>query len=192
MISDLFADPKQSIQLAPGAVLLEGFALPEEAEILAAINGVIKASLLRHMITPNGYGMSVAMTNCGAAGWVSDRKGYRYERNDPQTGKPWPEIPGVLMKLAQKAASEAGYHDYVPDVCLINSYVPGAKLSLHQDNDEVDFSAPHCFRIAGLAGDLSVWRPDAPGKTAKNSSAAWRRLRIRWPVTHGIPRHRAA
>ena len=112
MISDLFHDQKQSIQLAPGAVLLEGFALPDEAEILEAINDVIDASPLRHMVTPNGYSMSVAMTNCGAAGWVSDRKGYRYERNDPQTCKAWPEMPEVLMKLAQKAASEAGYHDY--------------------------------------------------------------------------------
>jgi len=150
MISDLFADQKQSIQLAPGAVLLEGFALPDEAEILAAINGVIDAAPLRHMVAPNGYSMSVAMTNCGDAGWVSDRKGYRYERNDPQTGKPWPEIPGVLMKLAQRTASEAGYHNYLPDVCLINSYVPGTKLALHQDNDEVDFFAPIVSVSLGL------------------------------------------
>ena len=93
MILDLFADEKQSIQLAPGAALLEGFALPDEAEMLAAINSVIDAAPLRHMVTQRGYSMSVAMTNCGNAGWVSDRKGYRYERNDPQTDKPWPEMP---------------------------------------------------------------------------------------------------
>lgn len=88
MISDLFASQKQFVDFAPGAVLLEGFALPGEAEILAAINSVIDAAPLRHMVTQRGYSMSVAMTNCGNAGWVSDRKGYRYERNDPQTGKP--------------------------------------------------------------------------------------------------------
>jgi DNA oxidative demethylase len=150
MISDFFADQNQSLQPAPGAMLLEGFARPEEAEILATINGVIEASPLRHMVTPGGYSMSVAMTNCGKAGWISDRKGYRYERNDPQTGKPWPEMPDVLKRLAQKAASEAGYHDYVPDVCLINSYIAGAKLALHQDNDEVDFTAPIVSVSLGL------------------------------------------
>lgn len=150
MISDLFADQKQSVQLAPGAVLLESFALPDEAEILAAINSIIAAAPLRYMVTQRGYAMSVAMTNCGDAGWISDRKGYRYERNDPQTGKPWPEMPGVLIRLAQKAASEAGYHGYLPDVCLINSYAPGTKLALHQDNDEADFSAPIVSVSLGL------------------------------------------
>lgn len=151
MISDLFADQKQSVQFASGTMLLEGFALGDEAEILAAINIVIDAAPLRHMVTPNGYSMSVAMTNCGAAGWVSDHaKGYRYERNDPQTGKPWPDMPEALMKLAQRAASGAGCHDYVPDVCLINSYAPGAKLALHQDNDEKDFTAPIVSVSLGL------------------------------------------
>src|SRR5437016_6281021 len=113
MISNLFADEKRSIQLAPGAVLLEEFALADEVEILVAINSVIDAAPLRQMVAPNGYNMSVAMTNCGKAGWVSDRKGYRYERNDSQTGRYWPEMPDVLTKLAQKAASQAGYHDYL-------------------------------------------------------------------------------
>lgn len=150
MISDLFADQKQSVQLAPGAVMLEGFALPDEAKILAATNGVVDTAPLRHMVARNGFRMSVAMTNCGSAGWVSDRKGYRYEKTDPQTSKPWPEMPEVLTRLAQKAASEAGYHNYIPDVCLINSYVPGTKLALHKDNDEVDFSAPIVSVSLGL------------------------------------------
>ena len=151
MIPDLFLDEKRSVQFAPGAMLLEGFALPNEAEILVAINAVIDAAPLRHMVTPNGYSMSVAMTNCGAAGWVSDHaKGYRYERNDPQTGKTWPEMPEVLLKLAGRAASEAGYYNYLPDVCLINSYTPGAKLALHQDNDEADFTAPIVSVSLGL------------------------------------------
>jgi alkylated DNA repair protein (DNA oxidative demethylase) len=146
----LFADEKRSIELAPGAVLLEGFALEQEVEILAAINNIIGISPLRHMLTPNGYRMSVAMTNCGQAGWVSDRSGYRYEKNDPQTGKPWPDMPDVFMTLAQKAASEAGYHHFAPDACLINSYAPGAKLSLHQDNDEVDLNSPIVSVSLGL------------------------------------------
>ena len=150
MISNLFADEKRSFQLAPGAVLLGGFVLSDEAKLLEAINSVIEASPLRHMITPNGYRMSVAMTNCGDAGWVSDRKGYRYERNDPQTGKLWPEMPEVLTRLAQRAAREAAYHDYLPDVCLINSYAPGAKLAIHQDNDETDFTAPIVSVSLGL------------------------------------------
>jgi len=192
MTQTLFADEKQSIQLVPGAVLLEGFALTEEAEILAAINGVIEAAPLRHMIMPNGYGMSVAMTNCGNAGWVSDRKGYRYERNDPQTGKAWQEIPEILMKLAQKAASEAGYHDYVPDVCLINSYVPGAKLALHQDNEEVDFSAPIVSVSLGLPATFLFGGLTRQEKPKKNSSAAWRCFCIRRHIAHGIPRRHAA
>ena len=150
MISNLFADENRSIQLAPGAMLLEGFALADATKLLAAINNIAEAAPLRQMIAPNGYRMSVAMTNCGNAGWVSDRKGYRYERNDPQTGKPWPEMPEILIRLAQKAASEAGYHDYLPDVCLINSYTPGAKLALHQDNDEEDFTAPIVSVSLGL------------------------------------------
>lgn len=168
MISDLFADGKQSIKLAPGAVLLEGFALFDEAEILAAINSVIEAAPLRHMVAPNGYGMSVAMTNCGDAGWVSDRaKGYRYERNDPQADKPWPEMPEILRDLAGRAASEAGYHNYVPDVCLINSYAPGAKLALHQDNDEADFSAPIVSVSLGLPATFlfgGITRQEKPQK----------------------------
>lgn len=151
MTHNLFADQKQSIKIAPGAMLLEGFALENEADILTQIDHVISLTHLRKMATPWGRFMSVAMTNCGSLGWVSDKKGYRYEACDPESGKKWPDMPNVLMQLAQDAAKEAGYDNFTPDSCLINCYVPGTKLSLHQDKDEVDFSAPIVSVSLGLS-----------------------------------------
>jgi alkylated DNA repair protein (DNA oxidative demethylase) len=94
------------------------------------------------MVTPGGYRMSVAMTNCGSLGWVSDRTGYRYSTIDPESGLPWPQMPDAFFRLATSAAAQAGFTQYVPDACLINRYAPGAKLSLHQDKDEKDFGQP--------------------------------------------------
>ena len=102
------------------------------------------------MVTPGGYRMSVAMTNCGRAGWVTDRNGYRYDANDPETGKRWPAMPPLLGDLAARAAGRAGFTDFSPDVCLVNRYVPGARLSLHQDRDELDFGAPIVSLSLGL------------------------------------------
>lgn len=147
---DLFDQLEPRKELAEGAVLLRGFALYEEAAILHAVDGVVAAAPFRHMITPGGYRMSVAMTNCGQVGWVSDSKGYRYSASDPETGKSWPAMPDVLMNLAQDAAREGGFDNFVPDACLINRYEPGAKLSLHQDKDETDFSAPIVSVSLGL------------------------------------------
>jgi alkylated DNA repair protein (DNA oxidative demethylase) len=129
-------------ELAPGAMLLRGFALADEAATLAAVDGVIADAPLRHMVTPGGYRMSVAMTNCGSLGWVSDRSGYRYDAIDPVSGSPWPAMPDAFSRLATSAAAKAGFLDYTPDACLINRYEPGAKLSLHQDKDERDFNQP--------------------------------------------------
>jgi alkylated DNA repair protein (DNA oxidative demethylase) len=129
-------------QLEEGAVLLHGFALSEEAVLLEEVERVVQAAAFRHLITPGGYTMSVAMTNCGRVGWVSDRTGYRYDAVDPQTGSPWPEMPDAFLNLATRAAAAAGFADYDPDACLINRYVGGAKLSLHQDRDENDAYAP--------------------------------------------------
>ena len=128
--------------LASGAIILRKFALEDEAAILDAIRGVVAKAPFRQMITPGGYRMSVAMTNCGALGWVTDRSGYRYDAVDPVSGLAWPAMPKPLLKLAISAASEAGFQSFVPDACLINRYETGARLSLHQDKDEKDFSQP--------------------------------------------------
>ena len=136
--------------LSEGARLLRGFAAADASVLLETLQQVEAASPFRHMVTPGGYRMSVAMTNCGRAGWVSDPSGYRYDPVDPATGSPWPPIPAVFERLARGAAEAAGFADFAPDVCLINRYEPGAKLSLHQDKDERDFSAPIVSVSLGL------------------------------------------
>lgn len=135
------AGPKAE-ELGPGARVLRGFALPAEAELLAALGIVTESAPFRHMVTPGGFRMSVAMTNCGTMGWVTDRTGYRYYARDPETGSPWPAMPEVFLELAAEAASKAGFAGFVPDACLVNRYEPGAKMSLHQDKDEQDFAQP--------------------------------------------------
>ena len=138
------------LPLAPGALLLRGFALDGEAELLQAIETVAAQAPLRHMQTPGGYTMSVANTSCGLLGWVSDSRGYRYAPTYPRSDQPWPDMPACLVDLAHRAAAQAGYSGFVPESCLINEYVPGAKLSLHQDKDEKDLSAPIVSVSLGL------------------------------------------
>jgi DNA oxidative demethylase len=128
--------------LAPGAALLRAFAVRDEAAILRAVDDVVAAAPFRHMITPGGYRMSVAMTNCGALGWVTDRTGYRYAAIDPESGKPWPSMPDAFSELASGAAARAGFDGFVPDACLVNRYHAGSRLTLHQDRNERDFRAP--------------------------------------------------
>jgi len=137
-------------RLGPGAVVLRRFALPDETALLAALSEVVVQAPFRHMFTPGGFLMSVAMTNCGTCGWVSDRTGYRYDALDPQSGQPWPLLPDPFLALAQQAAARAGFPAFVPDACLINRYAPGAKLSLHQDKDEQDLSQPIVSVSLGL------------------------------------------
>lgn len=146
MQGDLFANrpdhlPRREV-LSEGAVLLRGYALDRAADLLAGIDAIVGQAPLRHMETPGGFRMSVAMSNAGQCGWVSDRRGYRYSADDPETGRPWPEMPAVFAELAEAAAREAGYPGFRPDACLINRYAPGAKMSLHQDKDEADLAAP--------------------------------------------------
>jgi alkylated DNA repair protein (DNA oxidative demethylase) len=153
-MSDLF-DPIVPLTLprevmAEGALLLRGAALPFEVDILTAIQAITARSPFRHMVTPGGFVMSVAMTNCGAAGWVTDRSGYRYDALDPESGKPWPPMPASFLDLAVASAKEAEYSDFVPDACLINRYEPGARLSLHQDKDERNFANPIVSVSLGL------------------------------------------
>ena len=136
--------------LAPGAVLLRGFATRDQSALLEGVRSVRMQAPMRHMVTPGGYRMSVAMTNCGALGWVTDRTGDRYDPIDPESGKPWPRMPGAFTKLAHAAAAEAGFKDFAPDACLVNRYLPGARLTLHQDRNERDFSAPIVSVSLGL------------------------------------------
>lgn len=129
-------------ELSPGALVLRGFALPHEVAIPHGLHEVTAKAPFRHMVTPGGFRMSVAMTNCGSLGWVTDRTGYRYDALDPESGRPWPPLPASFLDLAKNAAAEAGFSGFLPDACLINRYQPGARLSLHQDKNERDFNAP--------------------------------------------------
>jgi len=128
--------------LGPGAAVLRDFASPDVVALLAGVEQVTAQAPFRHMVTPGGFRMSVAMTNCGALGWVTDRSGYRYDPMDPESGKPWPPMPATFLRLAAGAAAHAGFNGFVPDACLINRYESGTRLSLHQDKNEQDLGAP--------------------------------------------------
>ncbi|TPG66857.1 DNA oxidative demethylase AlkB [Pseudomonas arsenicoxydans] len=152
---DLFGDtepeqPPRREQIGAQACVLRGFALPWLESLLTALEGVLTVAPFRQMVTPGGFTMSVTLSSCGALGWTTDRSGYKYTHNDPQTGQPWPRMPDVFFELAQAAAREAGFADFVPDSCLINRYVPGAKMSLHQDKDEGSYAAPIVSVSLGL------------------------------------------
>jgi alkylated DNA repair protein (DNA oxidative demethylase) len=148
---DLFADEEPWQEpLAPGAVILRRFATQEARALLDGIEQVAAQSPFRHMITPGGYTMSVAMTNCGNLGWATNARGYLYASEDPLTQRPWPLMPEAFRTLCDAAAQAAGYPDFTPDACLINRYAPGAKLSLHQDKDEPDLRAPIVSVSLGL------------------------------------------
>jgi len=136
--------------LPPGAALLRGFAEPDASALIEALDRITAAAPFRNMVTPGGYRMSVAMSNCGSAGWVIDRSGYRYDPLDPTTQLPWPAMPRVFADLAARAAAEAGFPGFLPDSCLINRYEAGARLSLHQDKNERDFGAPIVSVSLGL------------------------------------------
>ena len=137
--------------LGPGAQVLRGFALPLAERLVPAIDDIAAHSPFRRMVTPGGFTMSVALTNCGALGWTSDRRGYRYSPIDPQHGQPWPAMPAAFRALARDAAAAAGFDGFSPDACLINRYLTGARLSLHQDRDEQDLDAPVVSVSLGMA-----------------------------------------
>lgn len=178
--ADLFATPSAGARtrLATQAWVLHGYALPHVDALLAGIDTITTRAPFRHLQTPGGHVMQVAMSNCGTYGWCSDRRGYRYDRNDPDSGQPWPALPDAFLQLARDVAAEAGFADHVPDACLINRYAPGTRLSLHQDRDEddriapivsVSLGLPAVFLFGGLArgdktlrvplrhGDVVVW-----------------------------------
>ena len=150
LFEDLTESESLNEDLGPGTAILRGLARDRETEIMAALFSVAARSQFRHMVTPGGFRMSVAMTNCGSLGWVTDRKGYRYDSVDPETDTPWPAMPTVFMDLARKAATKAGYPSFVPDACLVNRYEPGARLTLHQDKNENDFEEPIVSVSLGL------------------------------------------
>jgi len=176
---DLFADEQPWQEpLAPGAVVLRRLAVAGAATLLHDIEAVAAISPFRHMVTPGGYTMSVAMTSCGGLGWTTNDRGYLYSPVDPVTHRPWPPIPEAFHALCHEAAIAAGFPDFQPDACLINRYAPGAKLSLHQDKDEpnlrapivsVSLGLPAIFQFGGLQrndplkrlmlehGDVVVW-----------------------------------
>jgi len=180
-MEDLFpAGGDAAVTLAPGgdAVVLRGFALDVAPDVLADMRAVAARAPFRNMTTPGGRPMSVAMTNCGSAGWVTDRRGYRYTSHDPVSGDPWPALPATFGDLAGRAAAAAGFEGFAPDACLINRYLPGTRLTLHQDRNERDYAAPivsvslglpakflfggrersdRVARIALAHGDVVVW-----------------------------------
>jgi alkylated DNA repair protein (DNA oxidative demethylase) len=151
--------------MAEGAVLLRGLARPVESALIEALRDIVKRAPFRHMMTPGGHRMSVAMTNCGSVGWVTDRSGYRYDTNDPESKEPWPQMPPSFRELAAQAAARAGFGGFAPDACLINRYLPGARMSLHQDKDENDLGAPIVSVSLGLPATFlfgGVKRSDKP------------------------------
>jgi alkylated DNA repair protein (DNA oxidative demethylase) len=142
-MDDLFEPPQGTLEvIGERACLLHRLARADAPAWWAAVRDIERDAPFRHMVTPGGFTMSVALTNCGDLGWTSDRRGYRYSRTDPQTGRPWPAMPALFLRLARAAAAAAGFDGFEPDACLVNRYVPGTRLSLHQDKNEVDFTQP--------------------------------------------------
>ena len=189
LLSGLDSPSAASEALGAGAVLLRGLAAPQAAALTAAIEEIAAAAPFRRMVTPGGYRMSVEMTNCGRAGWVTDRTGYRYDPTDPLTGRPWPVMPPLFFRLARSAADASGFDGFAPEVCLVNRYEPGARLSLHQDKDERDFSQPIVSVSLGLPA-VFLWgghsRSDRPRRVRLESGdvVVWGGAQRR--VFHGV------
>lgn len=155
------------VALAPGVTLLRGFALADETDLLEAISSVTKVAEFRNMSTPGGFRMSVAMSNCGEWGWITDESGYRYSKTDPLTDLPWPAMPSAFLHLAKSAAEEGGFPSFMPDACLVNRYEPGARMTLHQDRNEVDFGAPIVSVSLGLSATFQLGGMERSDKVEK-------------------------
>ena len=173
LFDDLPASRLSREALGPGTAILNGFALGVEAELISDLKAIVERAPFRHMVTPGGFRMSVAMTNCGRLGWVTDRTGYRYDEIDPENGLKWPTMPKAFLLLARDSAREAGFPMFSPDACLINRYGPGAKLSLHQDKNERDFDQPIVSVSLGLPAIFQFGGMERADKI------------VRVPVVHG-------
>ena len=151
MTLDLFSEESPwTEELCEGVWLHHHRALAQQDAICESLAEVTSQAPFSHMTTPGGHSMSVAMTNCGPLGWVTDRRGYRYTTHDPESGKPWPDMPEIFHRLAQQTAAESGFENFSPDACLINRYEIGAKMGLHQDKDEQTFDHPIVSVSLGL------------------------------------------
>lgn len=160
-------DPSRQLRIGAGTVYLREFLRQDETAIISAVDAVTAISPFRHLTTPGGKTMSVAMSNCGALGWVSDHAGYRYQAQDPLTQKNWPAMPPLLLTLAQNAAEQAGYKNFEPNVCLINRYETGARMGLHQDRDERNLTAPIVSFSLGLPATFIWGGLERVGKTER-------------------------
>jgi DNA oxidative demethylase len=167
LLADIEAFGSASEAMENGARLLRGRALPFEDDLLSSIHVVASRAPFRHMVTAGGFVMSVAMTNCGAVGLVTSRTGYRYDANDPKTGRPWPVMPDAFARLAAVAAEESGYTGFAPDVWLINRYEAGGRLTLHQDKDESDFARPIVSVSLGLPATFQFCGASRSGPVTK-------------------------
>jgi len=159
---ELFAEGSAAVSLGPGISLLRGFA--DSSRLMPVIEAVAAASPFRHLVTPGGQTMSVAMTNCGTVGWVSDRSGYRYDPRDPLTNRDWPRMPAEFLELALNAAARGGFPDFAPDACLVNRYVPGSRLTAHRDADEQNFAQPIVSVSLGLPANFAFYGLTRGGK----------------------------
>ena len=159
---ELFAEGSAAVSLGPGISLLRGFA--DSSRLMPVIEAVAAASPFRHLVTPGGQTMSVAMTNCGTVGLVSDRSGYRYDPRDPLTNRDWPRMPAEFLELALNAAARGGFPDFAPDACLVNRYEPGSRLTAHRDADEQNFAQPIVSVSLGLPANFAFYGLTRGGK----------------------------
>jgi alkylated DNA repair protein (DNA oxidative demethylase) len=160
---ELFAAEREpKITLGEGITLLRGFA--DTAKLFPLILRIAESAPFRHLVTPGGQTMSVAMTNCGPVGWTSDRTGYRYSSRDPLTSRDWPRMPEEFERLALDAATAGGFPKFVPDACLINRYEPGARLTAHRDADEQNFAQPIVSVSLGLPASFAFYGLTRGGK----------------------------
>ncbi|RUO48879.1 DNA oxidative demethylase AlkB [Pseudidiomarina aquimaris] len=162
MQQDLFSQNEHQsiVQLDTQAFVLKGFASAQDLQLWQLIQEVVAVSPWRQLTTPGGKKMSVRTTNCGRWGWLSDAKGYRYTAQDPLRNEPWPAMPELFSELAQDAAERAGFANFQPDACLVNSYLPGTRMGLHQDRDEANLQAPIVSVSLGLSAQF-LWGGDS-------------------------------